>query len=152
MNQSKYVYNNEAFGVVAIASTLRHAQTLSLSKALLILPLFSHKETLDYLKRSNSDVKSIEQLIAKKGNVVSNFHKRYESLLPVSINSILILCEMKIAKYENQQLVLINHSRFNFNDSGLGNRAKEIIKASKNVSNLLQKNANDLYLQLRVQL
>lgn len=152
MNQSKYFYNNEAFGIVAIASVLKYSKTLPLSKALLILPTVAHKETLNYLKRVNSDVKSIEQLIIKKSNLVTNFNNRFQSLLPVSINSINILCEMKYVKFVDEHLSLLDESKFNFSESSLGGRAKAIVQASPKISVLLQKNANDLYLQLRVQL
>ncbi|MDO7906076.1 hypothetical protein DC345_12575 [Paenibacillus taichungensis] len=152
MNQSKYFYNNEAFGIVAIASVLKYSKTLPLSKALLILPTVAHKETLNYLKRANSDVKSIEQLIIKKGNLVTNFNSRFQSLLPVSINSINILCEMKYVKFVDEHLSLLDESKFNFSEPSLGGRARAIVQASSKITVLLQKNANDLYLQLRVQL
>lgn len=152
MNPSKYFYNNEALGIVAIASVLKHCEAMSISKILLILPIVTHRETLDYLKRSNSNVRSIEQLLMKKSNLVTNFNKRYEFLLPVSLNSINLLCEMKIACYENEKIKTLNQSKFNFNHSQLGTRAKEIVKASKKVACILDKDINDLYLQLRVEL
>lgn len=148
---SKYVFNNEAFGIVAIASVLKHSKRLSYSKALLILPLMAHKETLDLLKRAKSDVRSIEQLLAKKANVVTNFNERYLSLLPISINSIVLLNEIKILENNAGTIKYVNDS-FDFNNRSLGQRAQDVIKASEKISRILEMNAANLYLQLRVQI
>lgn len=146
---SKYVFNNEAFGIVAIASVLKHSKKLSYSKALLILPLMAHKETLDLLKRANSDVRSIEQLIAKKDNFVTNFNERYLSLLPISINSIVLLNEIRVLENNTGTIEYVNDS-FNFYDKSLGKRAQDVVKASAKISRMLEMNAENLYLQLRV--
>jgi hypothetical protein len=148
---SKYIFNNEAFGTVAIASVMRYSKILSYSKALLILPFFAHKETLELLKRSNSDVRSIEQLIAKKNNLVTNFNARYLSLLPISINSIVLLNEIRVLENNSGNIEYCGNS-FDFNHKKLGNRARDIIKASEKLSYILQKDATNLYLQLRVQI
>lgn len=148
---SKYMFNNEAFGIVAVGSVLKFSKTLSYSKALLILPFFAHKETLDLLKRSNSDVRSIEQLIAKKSNLVTNFNARYQSLLPISINAIIVLNEMRIMQ-NYQGMINYSNDSFDFYHKSLGNRAKDIVNASKKLSVILQKDAVNLYLQLRVQI
>ncbi|MDN4079363.1 DUF6521 family protein [Paenibacillus polymyxa] len=146
---SKYAFNNEAFGIVAIAAVLKHSKELSYSKALLILPLMAHKETLDLLKRANSDIRSIEQLIAKKGNFVTNFNERYLSLLPISINSIVLLNEIRILENNNGIIEYVDDS-FDFNDRGLGKRAQDVVKASEKISRMLEISAANLYLQLRV--
>lgn len=148
---SKYMFNNEAFGIVAVGSVLKFSESLSYSKALLILPLFAHKETLDLLKRNNSDVRSIEQLIAKKSNLVTNFNARYQSLLPISINAITILNEMRIVQ-NDQGVINYSNDSFDFYHRSLGNRAKNIVNASKKLSVILQKDTVNLYLQLRVQI
>ncbi|MGO4731154.1 three component ABC system middle component [Paenibacillus sp. 2KB_22] len=146
---SKYMFNNEAFGIVAIASVLKHSKKLSYSKALLILPLMAHKETLILLKRENSNVRSIEQLIAKKENLLTNFNERYLSLLPISINSIVLLNEIRVLENDAGIIEYVNDS-FDFNNRGLGKRAQDVIKASKKISSMLEMSVENLYLQLRV--
>ncbi len=63
---ANYIYNNEAIGIVAIASVLRYSNSMSLSKALLILPIVAHKETVNFLKNKKTVVRSIEELVTKK--------------------------------------------------------------------------------------
>ncbi|KRF18652.1 three component ABC system middle component [Paenibacillus sp. Soil787] len=150
MSGSKYIYNNEAFGISAMASVLKHMENTSYSKTMLILPFVTHKETLDYLKLQRSDVKSIEQLIAKKANLITNFNKRFLNLLPISLNSLHILHEMKVILIKDQQIKFNKSSQFNESDIKLGARVKDVVKASKKIANLLQKDESELYLQLRV--
>lgn len=151
VSSSKYIFNNEAFGIVAIASVLKYSQSLSYSKALLVLPFFAHKETLDILKRRNSDIRSIEQLIVKKDSLITDFNSRYMSLLPISINSIVLLNEMRIAENDNGT-ISYNGDSFDFNNRSLGRRAKDIVNASKKLSTILREDTANLYLQLRVQI
>lgn len=150
-SHSKYTFNNEAFGIVAIASLLKVSKNLSYSKALLILPMLAHKETFDLLKRSNTDIRSIEHLIAKKSALITNFNKRYFSLLPISINSIIILNEMKVLENSGGIIKYMNDS-FDFNQRDLGKRAKDTVKASDNLARILKASEVNLYLQLRVEL
>lgn len=154
MNQSKYFFNNEAFGMVAISGVLKHAGHLPISKIMLILPFLSHKETVSYLKGANSVVRSLEELIAKKGSLFSNFQDRYQYLLPIGLNSLLLLKEMKIIRETGEGDYSYNEEcGFQFRHSSLGKRSLLVYEASSKLANILKdKEASELYLHLRVQL
>lgn len=144
------IYNNEATGVVSILSVLRHSKKMCYAKALLILPILAHKETVFFLKRKNTVIRSIEEFIVKKSRCFSNLNNRYYDLLTVSINSILLLKEMKLIKLENGYLEYCEDNKFDYTFNNLGKRAKNIIKASEKLSYLLEDDVEKLYLQLKV--
>ncbi|HDX9579644.1 TPA: hypothetical protein ROX88_003239 [Bacillus pseudomycoides] len=149
------LYNNEIIGAFSIFEVTRHLQTISCAKAMLILPLVSHDQTVSYLRRYN--VKSIEQLIVRKPEYFSNFNQRFTSLFTTSINSILILNTLNVITIKKGSLIEFNSNKeseiFYQNDKKiLGTRAINIIKASDKLSELLDDSVENLYLQLRVKL
>ncbi|QYY41511.1 three component ABC system middle component [Aneurinibacillus thermoaerophilus] len=148
----RMVYNNEAIGVISIAAVLKKVRQVSYAKALLILPIALHKELINFLKREQTTIKSIEQLVARRGNHLANFNERFIELIPVSINSIMLLNEMGIVKLGNGSIYYNEKIEFNFEDESLGKRTSDILKATNNISNLLKQDVSDLYLHLRVQI
>ncbi|MCP3032656.1 DUF6521 family protein [Halobacillus sp. A1] len=149
-NDSAYTFNNEAIGMVAIASVLNYMQRVSISKAMLILPLALHEPTINYLKLKSVKVKSLEQLIADKYHLLTNFNKRYKSLMPISLNSLFLLEEMEIISMKGGIISL--EKEINFDDSRLGKRGKNVNKSALNIKNILDDDVEYLYLQLRVEL
>lgn len=145
-------YNNELIGAIAIISILQHVKTLSYAKALLIYPMVSHKELLNFLKSENTIIRGLEELLAKKPNLFANFNERYFSLLSISIDSMCLLEQLGIAKMKNGVLLYNESNNFDFESSDLGKRAHAIIKGSKKLSVILQEEVSTLYLQLRVEI
>lgn len=153
MNQSKYLFNNEAIGAIAISSVLQKCGELSYAKAMLILPFLFHEDSTTFLKRANAIVRSSEEFIIKKVSQFSNFNDRYYSLLPISVNSLMILREIGSIYIEADKIVNRYPQKINFNARNLGKRANNIIKASERLSELLlAENESSLYLKLRIQL
>lgn len=152
MNNSNYVYNNEALGAITIAAVLRYINQMSYAKALLILPFLMHLNTVSFLKNSATKVRSVEELIAKKPQFFANFNRRYESLIPISINSIFILKEMRVIEISKGKLNYSADNHLDLDNSLLGKRVENIIKASEKLSKLLEEDASNLYLQLRIEL
>ncbi|WP_236895464.1 three component ABC system middle component [Clostridium beijerinckii] len=146
------LYNNEAIGAISIASVLKYAKRITYAKALLILPFFAHKETTAFLKNNSVKVRSLEELIVKKFEYFSNFEDRYYSLIPVSINSILILKELNIIDIDEGIITYIDNANINFNDKLLGKRAKNIINGSERLAKILEEDVDSLYLQLRIEI
>ncbi|MCU4927739.1 three component ABC system middle component [Bacillus mycoides] len=151
-NFSKHLYNNELIGSIAIASVLQHLNKATVSQCSLILPLVSHRGTLNFLKQKNSIIRSMEEFITKKPSYFVNFNERYMSLLPITINSIILLKEIGLINIENETLYYIHESNFNYTDETLGKRAQEIIKSASKLATLLNDDITNLYLQLRVEL
>lgn len=146
------MYNNEAIGIIAISSVMQHSEQLTVANALLILPFVFHPTTASSLSRTNTKLRSIEEFVTKYPGLFSNFADRYESLLPVTINSIVTSVEAGIIKIEGNKIV----PSTNFNEftktKHSSKRAIQIIKASENLSLLLQDKSVNLYLHLRIKL
>lgn len=142
-------YNN--FGIVAIAlhSTIDKLGKLSIAKAMLIMPFYTHKPLTDYLARKNTHILSIEYLIALRIEYFSNFNDRYEDTSVQTIHAIQYLIESKILSFKNG--VLICDVPFKY-DSKMGKRAKVICKASDNMAKIINEDSSKLYLNLRVDL
>jgi hypothetical protein len=150
---SYYLFNNEAIGAIGIAAVLRNCKALSYSKTLLILPFLFHKETVSLLKRSNSVIRSSEELMVKKIGNFGNFNSRYYSLLPISINSIMLLNNIGEIEIAEMAIVCNSDNKLDLNSNLLGNRAQNIIKAANKLSEILaQEDDYSLYLKLRIQL
>lgn len=145
-------FNNELLTGISILSVLSHTKKLEIVKCILIEPMLNHKELRSILKNSNTVIRSIEELIIKKAAAFSNFNNRFIEVLPLSINSILLMSELKLLKI-NGNIILFSGEDFNFKEKSLGQSAKERILACNKLSEILRKEtASNLYLNLRVEL
>lgn len=152
MISQKSIYHNELIGLISILSTLKYQKEMSLGKSMLILPFISHKNTLNILKKKNVKIRSLEEFIVKYPSNFSNFDERFQSLLPTSINSIILLKRMKLINIKKGNLFLSDNCKFELQNKSLGNRANEIVQASEKLSEILSEYTPNLYLQLRVKL
>lgn len=143
-----YIYNNEAIGVVAIYSVVKNLKEIDYSKAMLILPLMLNDKLIKFIGRANTKVRGIEELIIKKGQVLTDFNEFYLEMLPISINSLIILNEMKVIEIENGII------RFKDNelkvDLQVSKRIRNMLKSVESICEILKLKNENLYLQLRV--
>ena len=143
--------SNELLTGIAILSVLRNTKKLEITKCLLIEPLIDIRIE-DYLKKSNCKVRSIEELVVKKSIVFLDFNRRFQERLPLSINSLLLMSELKLLKIEKNN-VIFTGEKFDFYEKTLGKTAHSIIAAASNLSEILTKeDASSLYLSLRIEL
>ncbi|MFJ9203248.1 three component ABC system middle component [Bacillus velezensis] len=152
MNKYQSVYNNELIGLISIISVLKHHKKMSLGKVLLILPFFSHGDTLNLLKSKRVKIRSLEEFIVKYPSGFSSFNDRYYSLLTTSINSIILLKRMQLIIITKGQISVKEDFNFELENKSLGNRAKDIVQASQKLSEILMESTFNLYLQLRVKI
>lgn len=152
IKMNKSIYHNELIGIISLLSILQYHKEMSLGKACLILPFFAHKSTLGILKRKNSKIRSLEELIVKYPSSCSNYNERFQSLLPVTLNSIILLKRMGLVNLKDGILSLNKQNNFELENKSLGNRAKDIVQASKKLADILVDDTSNLYLQLRVEL
>ncbi|MBT0622531.1 hypothetical protein KIH32_01325 [Pseudomonas fluorescens] len=141
-------YNNAGIAAIAIGSTLEHCQSLSLSKALLVMPLAMHNSTIKYLARGNIRSREISALLAIRPDFVQNFNERYHASLAHSINGIQLLNSLEIIRLDDG----IHLERSLDINSTYGKRAELIAKAALEISHLLKSSEVELYVNLRVQL
>ncbi len=152
MESTHSFQSNEILTGIAILSVLKNTKKLEISKCLLIEPLLSYKSIRDYLKNANSKVRSIEELMVKQNIVFSNFNRRFQEKLPLSVNSILLMSQLKLLHIENGNL-LFTGDKFDFNEKTLGKAAQDIIATSGNLVEILTREAaSSLYLSLRIEL
>ncbi|UJF27560.1 three component ABC system middle component [Planococcus sp. 107-1] len=152
MDISRQLYNNELIASIAISSVLKHLEKATIAQCVLILPIISHRNTLSFLKRKSTIIRSMEEFVLKKPGCFINFHERYLSLLPVSINAITILKELKVISIEKGEIRYLKNNNFDIDNKLLGKRAEDIVKGSEKLALLLNDNIANLYLQLRVKL
>lgn len=143
-------YNNVGIIALEIASVLENSNDgLSLSKALLVAPIFSSKHLNLHLARKTTNVSSIEQLITDKTSLFSNFNRRYYDCLSNSMNAIQLLVELGLVIIDEEKINLITPINY---DKAMGSRMAKVYLASKNVAAVLNDNASNLYLNLRIEL
>ncbi|MCE8022730.1 three component ABC system middle component [Billgrantia aerodenitrificans] len=141
-------YNNIGVGAVAIASVLNHSYSLSISKVLLIIPMVVHRPTLAHMSHKGIQERGSAALASGSPNLFVNFNQRFESYLPLSLNSVQLLVHLGYARF-GQSLV---RQKILTVDKMFGRRAQKINQASKKISELLQEDEEELYLNLRVHL
>jgi len=145
-------YNNVGIGLVALLSVVRYFDVLDYAKVLLIQPLMLHNPLVNHVKKHNVVIKGIEDLTISKVEYFLNYNDRYYSLLPLSINTILIANKMNFLELRDNKIIVnqSNIETFDFKAKSLGKRAKNIISASERISKLLREDSKELYFKLRV--
>lgn len=143
---------NELLTGISILAVLRHADQLELSKCVLIEPLLSYSQVLRSLKRTNSSVKSIEDLIIKQCVAFSNFNNRFQEKLLLSMNAMLLFEKMQLLSIKGNMVQFIGYD-FNFNEQSLGETALNRISAATKLADILKKGeSSDFYLSLRIEI
>jgi hypothetical protein len=143
------LYNNIAICSLGIAFTLKHMNSLPLTKTLLIMPIIAHADLLNYLARRSTNVRSIEQLIVRKPRCFSNFNERFYDGLLVSLNSVQFLFEIDAIEWSNGKLY--GSEQFDYDES-MGKRAKKIFDASSHIAAIFEDDPVNLYTNLRIQI
>lgn len=146
---SNSLFNNVAIEALSIAFVLAKTGQMPLSKALLIPPIVAHKELLNHLARSTTNILSFEKYFIENLPYFSNFNRRFYSELVTSANAIQLLCELKIVELQDSKLHLIGPLTY---DKKMGKRTEKISKAAPNISALLDGKLETLYLNLRIEL
>lgn len=146
------LFNNELISAVSIYSVLNYLESISISKALLIFPFVSHKETLDFLKNKRTKIRSLEEFIIKRPHFFSNFNERYYSFLTLSINSLILLSELTFIFIDDSKLFLNSNIKINISKNEFGDRTFDVFKAAPKLARILNDKDENLYLQLRVEL
>lgn len=152
MIETSSFYNNELLTGIAILSILYLIEELEISKALLIQPILSYQGVLDFIKKKNTKIRSIEELITKKSINFTNFNKIFLENMQLSINSILLMKEFKFLDINDNKLIR-GEKKFDLENKSLGKRAIDIINGANSISDAINKGeVSNLYLSLRIEL
>jgi hypothetical protein len=91
MKEIYYTYNNEAIASCVFLAVLDRLKTLDIARSCLMLPFLLDDRTVRYLSENQNNEFTLEQMKNNKPLLFTSFNKRYLSLLPVTINSLMIL-------------------------------------------------------------
>lgn len=125
MKEIYYTYNNEAIASCVFLELLQKVGVIDIARSCFFL---LDDRTVKYFQKLSSREKiSLEYMIKEQPKLFTSFNKRYLSLLPVTINSLLLL-------NKNNQIGLTSSeicakSDFLYGETDMGNRFNEIKKA-----------------------
>lgn len=141
-------HNNVGICATALLAVLEHSKSLSLLRALLVMPLVMHDATLTLLSRAGLRKREAVGLAALRPDLFANFPSRFDNSLVLSVNSIQFLISLGYVDLKTD-LVLLHSVAV---DSNFGARALRIRKAAENLAALLASPEEELYLNFRVHL
>lgn len=144
---------NELIGTVAIQSALENSigHSLSLAKAMLILPLIFDRAVRSILKRKSSIVLSSKDLLISNPTAFIRVRARYEDLTVTSLNTILLAQELGMVALEDDSLVL-KKKIFLQCSSEIGKIASDILISGPKLGLILSEAPADLYQTFRIEL
>lgn len=150
MKEIYYTYNNEAIASCTILLTLYEVEKIDIARSCLILPFLLDDRTINYLQVNKDLNATLEEFINNRPRLFISFNKRYLSLLPVSINSIILLNKSSQIKI-TPDIVIKNELSFKNIDMGdRFNKIKEVLPVFlKMIENY---STTELYKILNIQL
>ncbi|MDR2010909.1 MAG: DUF6521 family protein [Bacteroidales bacterium] len=153
MKEIYYTYNNEALASCVFLSILQHIKTLDIACSCLILPFLFDDRTVKYLSEiceNQHDELSLEQIMEDKPLLFTSFNKRYLSLLPITINSLMILSKSDQINISKEIHCITNS---NMDNNVMGERFNRITKVIPLFLSIIQKHSTtQLYKLLKIQL
>jgi len=152
MKEIYYVYNNEAIASCIFLFILKKINSLEIARLCLFLPFLLDDRTISFLSKNYDPELDLEQLIKEQSKLFVSFNKRYLSLLPVTINSLVLLNDTNQITFKNENQIISN-SILNFENQGLGERFDKITEVIPAFLSLIEKYSTEkLYKILKVQL
>lgn len=150
MREVYYVYNNEAIASCIYLSILDKITSMDIARCCLVLPFLLDDRTVGYLKRNFSSEITLEEFINQQPRLFVSFNKRYLSLLPVNINSLMILYKGNKIKIQND---IISKKDSSLDNTDLGERFTAVQEVIPSFLTLIEKYTTEqLYKILKVQL
>lgn len=150
MKEIYYTYNNEAIASCTILKVIQDVKTFDIARSCLILPFLLDDRTVNYFKTIKDNDLTLEETINIKPRLYSSFNKRYLALLPITINSLMILS--KSNQIEINPLISIKNEGLPEN-LDLGKRFNEIKLAIPYLLKMIEKHDTTyLYKILNIQL
>ncbi|MEZ2622813.1 three component ABC system middle component [Paenalcaligenes hominis] len=142
------MYNNPGICATAILAVLAHAKQLSVAKALLIMPLVMHDETVRYMGNGRVVFREVASLVAHRPDLFANFNSRFRESIVITVNAIQWIVAAGYVNFDGT-LTLLNPLKI---DSSFGKRVQAITKASEHIAAVLAGPVDELYVNFRVQL
>jgi hypothetical protein len=159
MKEVYYVYNNEAIASCVFLSILDKIESIDIARSCLILPFLLDDRTVSFINNNNnnnnnnnSSESNLEHLVNINQRLFASFNKRYLSLLPVSINSLIILKKGE-QLHIDEDIIRKSNTKININAEELGDRFSKLRDVIPVFLSLIENySTNQLYRILKVQL
>ncbi|MCT3942897.1 hypothetical protein HZP52_16805 [Elizabethkingia anophelis] len=150
MREIYYVYNNEAIAACTLLSIINNIESMDIARCCLLLPFFLDDRTISFLNNRLSEDSDFEEIINNQQRLFAAYNKKYLSLLPVMINSLMILKKSGLIRIEGK---IVSTHQLDITNVDLGNRFSRIREAIPNFLELTKNYSTEqLYKLLRVQL
>ena len=152
MKEVYYVYNNEAIASCIFLTYLQNVKSIDIAQSCLILPFLLDDRTVTcFMNIRDDDDNSLEYIVNNRPKLFASFNKRYLSLLPITINSILLLNKNKQIGISSNNI--FTKVEFIYDEVDMGNRFERIKKVIPFLVSILNKySTSQLYKILKVQL
>lgn len=150
MKEVYYVYNNEAIASCVLLSVIDKLRKIDIPRCCLVLPFLLDDRTTSYVMKNFTDEMSLVQLVNVQPRLFASFNKRYLSLMPVMINSLMILRKGNQIEIKDH---IISNNRLDLSNPELGGRYSTISEAIPYFLRLIENHSTEqLYKLFRVQL
>lgn len=145
-----YIYNNEAIATTVLMSVITKLKRMDIALVPLVLPFLLDNRIVNHLLKDEANYENIEQFIQSKRLYFTSFNNRFLSLLPVTVNSLMILQKSNVINITDS--ITIN-KEFEFDVNELGLRFTKIEHViPKFVALIKNYSLSDLYFIFRIQL
>ena len=150
MNISYYIYNNEAISTAVLMSVITKLKRINIALAPLVLPFLLDNRIVNHLLKDEANYVNIEQFIQSKRLYFTSFNNRFLSLLPVTVNALMILQKSNVINITDTISI---KKEFEFDVNELGLRFTKIENAiPKFVALIKDYSLSDLYIKFKIQL
>lgn len=150
MNISYYIYNNEAISTAVLMSVITKLKRINVALAPLVLPFLLDNRIVNHLLKDEANYVNIEQFIQSKRLYFTSFNNRFLSLLPVTVNALMILQKSNVINITDTISI---KKEFEFDVNELGLRFTKIENAiPKFVALIKDYSLSDLYIKFKIQL
>lgn len=105
MKQIYYLYNNEAIATSVLLSLITKLKEIEIAFAPLVLPFLLDNRTVNHLSKDNVSYAKLEEFIQSRQIYFSTFNNRFLSLLPITINALMILYKSCVIRI-NDKIIL----------------------------------------------
>ncbi len=150
MKEIYYTYNNEAIASCIFLSILNEVDKLDIARSCLILPFLFDDRTVNYFAKVKEQNLKLGDFIKDKPRLFVSFNKRYSSLLPVTINALMILSKSNQIDIGDE---IVKAKTLTFDSSNLGDRFSKIDSVIPALIKMLNNHrTSTLYKILKIQL
>jgi len=152
MKEIYYTYNNEAIASCIFLELLQTCGSIDIARSCLILPFLLDDRTVKYFQRLSDEEKiSLAYMTKEQSRLFTSFNKRYLSLLPITINSLILLNKNNQIGITSSEIFA--KSEFLYGETDMGDRFSEIKKALPAFMRMIEKYSTvQLYRILKIQL